>query len=222
MILWQFRRALPESREKQALHKRRENFADLLTPYVVAGPLLAVVARAGAGNRTEVAARVGTSLFVQGHGVHLSANSISYARGDAAPAWLWDEVVGHVLWFIGLTMLTVALASAVRPLPLPSGPAAVALALAVGGTWAANVVEAGQVPLGAALAPGWSGMASGPGTVRRAGCWWSRSRSASQSCCVGAVAERVPAAKRARLAVTPRAGARRVPPSCATAHTISR
>lgn len=52
MILWQFRRALPESREKQALHNRREDFADLLTPYVVAGPLLAVVARAGAGNRT--------------------------------------------------------------------------------------------------------------------------------------------------------------------------
>jgi hypothetical protein len=131
---------------------RWEDFADLLTPFVVAGPMLAVLARAGAGRRTWTAALAAVGLFVEGHEVHLSANSISYARGDAAPAYLWDEVIGHALWFVGLTVLTVAVAHAVRPLPLQAGPVAGALALAVGVTWAANVVEAGQVPLGAALA----------------------------------------------------------------------
>lgn len=133
---------------------RWEDFADLLTPFVVAGPMLAVLARASAGRRTWTAALAGAGLFVQGHGVHLSANSISYARGDAAPAYLWDEVIGHALWFVGLTVLAVAVAHAVRPLPLRAGPVAVVLALAVGVTWAANVVEAGHVPLGAALAAG--------------------------------------------------------------------
>lgn len=133
---------------------RWEDFADLLTPYVVAGPLLVVLARVGAGRRTWTAALAGAALFVQGHGVHLSANSISYARGDAAPAYLWDEVVGHALWFVGLIVLVVAVAHAVRPLPVPLGPGAVLLAVAVGATWAVNVVEAGHVPLGAALGAG--------------------------------------------------------------------
>lgn len=133
---------------------RWEDFADLLTPYVVAGPMLVALGQAGAERRTWTAALAGAALFVQGHGVHLSANSISYARGDAAPAYLWDEIVGHALWFVGLTVLLLAVAHAVRPLSLPSGPAAVALALLVGGTWAVNVVEAGHVPLGSALAVG--------------------------------------------------------------------
>lgn len=131
---------------------RWEDFADLLTPYAVAGPLLAVLARVGAGRRTWTAALVGGALFVQGHGVHLSANSISYARGDAAPTYLWDEVVGHALWFVGLAVLLLAVAQAVRRIPLTLGPVAVGLALAVGGTWAVNIVEAGHVPLGAVLA----------------------------------------------------------------------
>ena len=133
---------------------RWEDFADLLTPYVVAGPMLAVLARTGAARRTWSAALAGAALFVQGHGVHLSANSISYAHGDAAPTYLWDEVVGHALWFVGLTVLVVAVAHAIRPLPLSAGPVAVVLAVLVGGTWAANVVEAGHVPLGVLLAAG--------------------------------------------------------------------
>lgn len=133
---------------------RWEDFADLATPYVVAGPMLVVLARVGAGRRAWTAALVGGALFVQGHGVHLSANSISYARGDAAPAYLWDEVVGHALWFVGLTVLLLAVAHSVRPVPLPARALPHALALLVGATWAANVVEAGQAALGAALAAG--------------------------------------------------------------------
>ena len=133
---------------------RWEDFADLLTPYVVAGPALVVLARTGATRRLWAAALTGTALFVQGHGLHLSANSITFASGPAAPAYLWDEQVGHHLWFAGLTVLQLAVVRAVRNLPLSVGAAAASLAVLVGITWAANVVEAGAAPFGSAIAAG--------------------------------------------------------------------
>jgi hypothetical protein len=133
---------------------RYEDFVDLLTPYVVAGPALAALARTGAGRRTWVAALLGTVAFAQGHGLHLAANSISYARGPAPPTHLWDEVIGHHLWFAGLALLVAAVAGAVREKRLAVHPAALPLAALVGLTWAANVVEGGAVPFGAALALG--------------------------------------------------------------------
>ena len=151
MVLTHWLRILPLGYRAPG-QTRWEDFADLLTPYLVAGPLLAVLARTGAGRRTWTAALLGAALFVQGHGVHLSANSISYAQGDAAPTYLWDEVVGHALWFIGLTVLILAVSHALRPLPITAGPVAAAISVAVGGTWAVNVIEGGHVPLGAGLA----------------------------------------------------------------------
>jgi len=133
---------------------RWEDYVDLATPYAVTGPALVVLARTGAARRLWLAALVGAGLFVQGHGLHLSSNSISFASGPQAPAYLWDEQVGHHLWFAGLTVLLVAVVQAVRPVPLRAGPVAVGLALLVGITWAANVVEAGAVPFGAALTVG--------------------------------------------------------------------
>ena len=126
--------------------------------------------RVGAGPRAWTAALLGAALFVQGHGVHLAANSISFARGDAPPTHLWDEVVGHALWFVGLTVLLVAVAHSIRAAPVPLGAAAHALALLVGATWAVNVVEAGHAPLGAALATGlvaygWRTAAAAPGRL---------------------------------------------------------
>jgi hypothetical protein len=149
---------------------RWEDFADLATPYVVAGPALVALARTHASRRLWVAAVVGALLFVQGHGLHLSANSIAYASGDADPAYLWDEQVGHHLWFAGLTVLLVAVVQAVRAEPLRSGPTALGLAVLVGVTWAANVVEAGAAPFGAAIAVGlstygWRLRASGTGRL---------------------------------------------------------
>lgn len=149
---------------------RWEDFVDLLTPYVVAGPMLVVLVRVGASRRAWTAALAGCALFVQGHGVHLSANSISYAQGDAAPTYLWDEVIGHVLWFIGLTVLVVAVAHSVRAAPLNAGGLSCGLAVLVGATWAANVVEAGQAGLGAVLAGclvgyGWCTRDGAPGRL---------------------------------------------------------
>ena len=149
---------------------RYEDFADLLTPYVVAGPLLVVLARRSLTRRRWVVALTSSLMFVQGHGLHLSANSISYATGPQPPAYLWDEVVSHLLWFTALAVLVVVVAEAVRPLPLRVGPVAVGLGGLVGLTWAANVVEGGVVPLGAPLALaltayGWSRRDSAAGRL---------------------------------------------------------
>lgn len=133
---------------------RWEDFADLVTPYVVVGPLLVVLGRTAAGRRSWVVAVAAALLFVQGHGLHLSANSISYATGPQAPAELWDEQISHLLWFTGLAVLMVVVVEAVRPLRLRAGPAAAGLAGLVGTTWAANVIEGGVVALGVPLAVG--------------------------------------------------------------------
>ena len=132
---------------------RYEDFVDLVTPYAVAGPALAALAAVGASRRTWTLALLGAGAFTQGHGVHLSANSIRHAVGPVAPVDLWDEGVGHWIWFVGLALLTAAVAHAVAG-AVPAGRAGHALAALVGLTWAANVVEAGIVPLGVLLAAG--------------------------------------------------------------------
>lgn len=131
---------------------RIEDFVDLVTPYAVAGPALVVLARTGASRRSWAAALAGSAVFVQGHALHLSANSITYASGDQPPAYLWDEQVGHHLWFAGLVVLLLAVVRAARSVPLRRAP--VSLSLLVGATWAANAIEAGAVPFGSALAAG--------------------------------------------------------------------
>ena len=132
---------------------RYEDFADLLTPYAVAGPALAAVAAVGASRRTWTVALLGAGAFTQGNGVHLSANSIRHAVGPVAPIDLWDERVGHWIWFVGLAVLTGAVAHAVAG-TVSARPWGTVLAGLVGLTWAANVVEAGAVPLGVLLAGG--------------------------------------------------------------------
>ena len=133
---------------------RYEDFVDLLTPYVVAGPALVVLARTGTGRRGWALALLGAMVFTQGQGLHLSSNAISFTLGPENPAYLWDEQVGHHLWFGGLTLLLVVVVHQVARLPLRIGGKSLALAALVGLTWAANVVEGGAVPFGAALAVG--------------------------------------------------------------------
>lgn len=132
---------------------RYEDFVDLLTPYAVAGPALAALALVGGSRRSWAMALLGAAAFTQGHGIHLSANSIRHAVGPVAPVDLWDERIGHWLWFVGLTVLTAAVTHAVAG-AVPAGRAGPSLAALVGLTWAANVVEAGTVPLGVLLAGG--------------------------------------------------------------------
>ncbi len=114
------------------------DWIDLLTPWAVVPTALAALAVAGTDRRGWCTALSGALLYVQGHGVHLSANSIGNVRGDARPVHLWDEVVGHRLWYAGAALLVVAL---VRAVPLRATPGALLLAVATGLTWTTNALE---------------------------------------------------------------------------------
>lgn len=123
---------------------RWNDWLDLLVPYVVVGPALAALAAAAAGRRDWTAGLVGAGLYTSGHGIHLAANSVANARGDAAPVHLWDEVVGHALWYAGVAVLAAVVCRAVRPAPTP---AALALGAATGITWATNAAGADGLEL---------------------------------------------------------------------------
>jgi hypothetical protein len=126
------------------------DWLDLLTPYAVVGTALVALAAAGADRRGWWLALLGAGAYVQGHAVHLAANSIGNARGDAAPVHLWDEVIGHWLWYAGAALLVVALA---RSLRLPVTTASVVLAVATGVTWTTNALE-GTTAIGSLLVAG--------------------------------------------------------------------
>lgn len=138
----------------------------LLTPYVVVGSALAALRAATADRRTWTIALVGAASYVQGHGINVAANSISNARGDDAPAHLWDEVVGHWLWYAGVALLVVALARAVEA---TARPAALVLAVTSGVTWTTNALEGttsvGSLTVAVALA-GWGWRRRTEGTGR--------------------------------------------------------
>jgi hypothetical protein len=131
------------------------DWLDLMTPYIVVGAALAALSVAGTDRRGWWTGFVGACLYFSGHGVHLAANSIGNVRGDSAPVHLWDEVVGHWLWYAGVALLVVALTRAVV---LRITPATVALALATAGTWSTNALEGttaiGSLAVGVLLA-GW-------------------------------------------------------------------
>lgn len=94
---------------------------DLLTPFVLVGLYLLLY---GAGEKGQIlGGLVGPGwtgplflfsaiLFVEGHGMHLSANSISSflreSRGSEAYAiaYFYDEVLSHYLWRLGTLGLT--------------------------------------------------------------------------------------------------------------------
>jgi hypothetical protein len=142
------------------------DWLDLLTPYAVVGTALAALCAAGTDRRGWWTALLGAGAYVSGHAVHLAANSIGNARGDVPPIHLWDEVVGHWLWYAGVALLVVALARAVR---LPATPATYALALATGLTWTTNALGGttgvGSLAVAAGLA-GWGWRRRSDGTGR--------------------------------------------------------
>jgi hypothetical protein len=130
---------------------RWTDWLDLLTPYAVVGTALVTLLAARPDRTTWALAAVGAVLYVQGHGIHLAANSVSNRLEDDA-VHLWDEVVGHLVWYAGLALLVVALVRAVRDRPLRTGPLALALAAAFGITHATNGLEGGTAPLSLAYA----------------------------------------------------------------------
>jgi hypothetical protein len=132
-------------------HTRWADFLDLATPYFVLGTAAWVLNGLTARRSSWVMLAIGGVIFTQGHGLHLSANSV----GNVVPGpteHLWDEIIGHYIWYTGLALVIFAIARELAPRALPTGRA-LALAylgsVALGVTIFDNLDEGGTVLAGA-------------------------------------------------------------------------
>ena len=122
---------------------RWADWLDLAVPWLVLAPAALTLSAAPAPARTWVLFGIGAVAYTSGHGIHLAANSI----GNVDPgqtAHLWDEVVGHSLWFLGVALVMAALAETMVGRRRPPFVGYL-LAVAVGLTWASNAVGGGTV-----------------------------------------------------------------------------
>jgi hypothetical protein len=132
---------------------RWADWIDLVTPFAVLVPAAMALRDARARAPLWALFAVGGLAYAEGHGLHLAANSV----GNAAPgetAHLWDELVGHYIWYLGAALVTAALALTMRYRPRATHPAAYALAVAAGITWATNSIGSDALPLGLLVALG--------------------------------------------------------------------
>jgi hypothetical protein len=126
---------------------RWADWIDLVVPFLVVGAAAATLAAAGPGRREWVLLGVSGLLYTQGHGIHLAANSIANVEPSDV-VHLWDETVGHWIWYVGLAGIVGTLALAVADVPSPRNAWSVALAGAYGATMFTNSIEGGTVALG--------------------------------------------------------------------------
>lgn len=136
---------------------RWADWIDLLVPWLVLAPAALTLRANRCDPRTWVLFAVGAGLYLSGHGIHLAANSV----GNAAPsatAHLWDERVGHLVWYTGVALVLASIARTMVGRPRP-GVVGHVLAVAVGLTWAANALGGGTLwlSLAVALAACWYG-----------------------------------------------------------------
>lgn len=130
---------------------RWADWIDIVTPYTVLLTAAAALHTAGAGRRVWALYLVGAITYVEGHGVHLAANSVfNDAPGDVAH--LWDEVAGHYLWYAGTALVVAALAAALAHRPAPPARLALVPVLGVAATWTSNSLEGGTAVMGIAVA----------------------------------------------------------------------
>ena len=131
---------------------------DLLTPFAVIGAAAVTLAALGARGRVLVFGFVAAVLYVDGHGIHLSANSIANEDpvGDAERVtYFWDERFSHVEALLGWFGLVgaFALAEAQRATaPQPGADrhgrgVAVATVILLGFTFFTSTVEGQTWPL---------------------------------------------------------------------------
>ena len=128
---------------------RWADWVDLAVPYAVVACGAGALAAGGAGRRAWLLLGAAAVAYTQGHGIHLAANSIGNVDPGEA-AHLWDEVVGHYVWYGGLAGIVAALALALDELPRPASAAGYALAVLFGLTVFTNSVEGGTPLLGLA------------------------------------------------------------------------
>ncbi|WUI03272.1 hypothetical protein OHR68_16165 [Spirillospora sp. NBC_00431] len=130
---------------------RWADWIDILTPYTVLLTAAAALHTARAGHRTWALYIIGAITYVEGHGIHLAANSV----GNDTPghvAHLWDEVTGHYLWYAGTALVAAALTAALAHLPAPPATLALVPALGVAFTWTSNSLEGGTAVMGLTIA----------------------------------------------------------------------
>lgn len=119
------------------------DWIDLLTPFVVIAPAALLIGR-GASKVVLFVAIVGALLYVDGHGIHLAANSINNEDpiGNAKDvAHFWDEEWGHLEWHLGWFLLIGAFCLARTERPWLPGVCAALLGWTIfvstveGGSW---------------------------------------------------------------------------------------
>ncbi|HXV57289.1 MAG TPA: hypothetical protein VD704_05420 [Gaiellaceae bacterium] len=84
---------------------------DLVTPFAVVGAAAVVLLELGAWGAALGLAVAAGIAYVDGHGLHLAANSIRAEglTGEAEDvAYFWDERFSHVEWHLGLIGLVLA------------------------------------------------------------------------------------------------------------------
>ncbi|NHC46897.1 hypothetical protein [Motilibacter aurantiacus] len=130
---------------------RWADWADLATPWLVVLPLAAALAVSRQPAREWVLLVVAALAYTEGHGIHLAGNSVNN-REPSDVAHLWDEVVGHWVWYSGAALLGVVAVRALARSGVPAGPLPWLLGLLAGTTWATNSLEGGTAYLGLAVA----------------------------------------------------------------------
>lgn len=128
---------------------RWADWIDLALPYAVVGCAAGALLAGGADRRAWLLFGGAAILYTQGHGIHLAANSVANAA-PGEPAHLWDEVVGHYLWYGGLAGIVAALVLALGDLPRPAVRVSAPLSLLFGFTVFTNSVEGGTALFGLA------------------------------------------------------------------------
>ena len=129
---------------------RWTDWVDLATPYLVVLPLAAALAVSRQPAREWLLLLPGALLYTQGQGIHLAANSVGN-REPSDVAHLWDEVVGHWVWYAGAALLAALVVRALARAAVPPGPLPWLLGVLAGSTFATNCLEGGTVPLGMAV-----------------------------------------------------------------------
>lgn len=131
---------------------RWADWVDLLLPYLLLGAVSAALWHAQAPRRAWVVLGAGGVLYTQGHGIHLAGNSIGNELGHADVITLWDETVGHYLWYGGFAVVVLALVLGLTTIGISRAGWVLAALCAI--TLTTNAIEGQSVPLSAALAVG--------------------------------------------------------------------
>lgn len=128
---------------------------DLLTPFAVIGSAAAALVSLRAPGPVLLAAGVAAILYVDGHGMHLSANSINNEGvGPEAQdlVHFWDENFSHIEAVLGWFGLVACICWAESKRGEPAGSEAsrrvmVATVLLLGWTFFTSTVEGGTWPI---------------------------------------------------------------------------